>query len=93
MIIVLAVSLNNLILYFQPMRRSKAKTKEAFEKLVQDAVEAEPISVDFYLNSPSTSSTEMYSIVDEILDEQEELASVRQNTCLKYFNALLIISV
>lgn len=55
---------------FQPMRRSKAKTmtKEAVDKIINEAVGNELISLD--LNSPSTSC-----IVYEI---QEELATVRQ---------------
>jgi hypothetical protein len=67
--------------YFQALRRNKNKTKEAFEKLVQDTVVSEePIADEINLDSPSTSSDEnmMYRIVEDILDEEEELALVKQ---------------
>jgi hypothetical protein len=70
-----------LCIIFQAPRRNKIKTKEAFEKLVQDTVVSEDsISDEDNVNSASTSSDEnmMYRIVEDILDV-EELASVRQN--------------
>jgi hypothetical protein len=68
--------------YFQALRRNKNKTKEAYEKLVQDTVVSEePIAEEINLDSPSTSSDDnmMYRIVEDMLDKEEELASVKQN--------------
>jgi purine nucleoside phosphorylase len=72
--------------YFQALRRNKNKTKEAYEKLVQDTVvPEESIAEEINLDSPSTSSDDnmMYRIVEDMLDKEEELASVKQNGNIK----------